>query len=101
MLSSIGEGQGISCGKITGKERVIESAAEAVHITHHAGWAMKNLEVVAEEFLRPAANLVDQPVVFQNFAHGAAVAEPKEYGAPEKFAVLTDTPASAGSLANK
>jgi hypothetical protein len=62
---------------------------------------MKNLEVVAKEFLRPAANLVDWPVLFQDFAHGAAVAEPKDFGAPEKFAVLTATPATAASLANK
>jgi hypothetical protein len=52
---------------------------------------MEDLKVVAKEFLRPSANLVDWPVVLQNFAHGAAVAEPKEFGAPEKFAVLTDT----------
>jgi hypothetical protein len=62
---------------------------------------MEDLKVVAKELLRPLANLLDWPVVLQNFAHGAAVAEPKEFGAADKFAVLTDTPATAGSLAHK
>ena len=40
------------------------------------------LEVIAEEFLSPAEDLVDGAIVFKDFAHGATITHPKEFGAP-------------------
>ena len=43
---------------------------------------MKYLEVIAKEFLRPAVDLVDGDIVFKDFAHGATITNPKEFGTP-------------------
>jgi hypothetical protein len=83
-----------------GDERVVE-ASEAIDVLHHARWAMKDLKEVSKQFLGPAADLVDGTSVLQNFLDSTAIAEPEEFGAPQKFAVLANGPAPAASLAHK
>jgi hypothetical protein len=41
------------------------------------------------------------PVIFQNLFDGGAIAEPKELGAPKKFAVLADSPTPTASFTDK
>jgi hypothetical protein len=57
--------------------------------------------MVSEEFLRPATNLVNGAVVLKDFTHGAAIADPRKFSAPEELAILTDSPTSASSFANE
>ncbi len=75
--------------------------SEAVDVSHHARWAMENLKEVSKKLLGPAADLMDGPVIFQNFFDGAAVAEPIEFCAPEEFPILANSPAPAASFAHK
>ena len=62
---------------------------------------MKDLEVIAKEFLRPAADLVNGSIIFKDIEHGATIAHPKEFGAPQEFVVLADAPTAAGGFADK
>ena len=87
--------------KVLGDQWVVEMAIEPIDIAHHASAAMEDLIMVAQEFLSPAANLMDGTFIFKNFLHGGAVAEPKELSAPKKFLVLTDAPATGTGLANE
>jgi hypothetical protein len=97
----------ISCVKLVGEgemlrdERMIEAASKAVNIPHHARWMVKDLKEVAEKFLSPATDLVDGPIVFEDFFDGSAIAKPKEFGTPKKFTVLADAPATAAGLTYK
>jgi hypothetical protein len=49
-------------------------AGKRIDVTHHTGGAVNNGEMVPEQFLGPAANLVDLAVVFEDLFHCAAVA---------------------------
>jgi hypothetical protein len=80
------------------KKELIIKTGESVDIAHHASWPMDNGKVVAEEFLGPAANLMDVAFVIEDFFHGAAVTEPVKVGAPEVFAKLADSPAAASGF---
>jgi hypothetical protein len=88
-------------GEVLRDERVIEAAVKAVDIPHHARWTMKHLEEVAEKFLSPTSDLVDGPVVFEDFFDSGAIAKPKEFGTPKKFPVLADAPAAAAGFTNE
>ncbi len=74
---------------------------ETVDISHHASRSVKNLKEVTEQLLSPTADLMDGPVILENFFDGTAITKPEELGAPEEFAVLADSPATATSFANK
>ena len=86
--------------EVLSDERMVE-ASKAIDVFHHARWAMKYLKEVTKKLLSPAADLMDRPVVLQDFFDGAAIAEPKEFGAPKEFAVLTNAPAPAASFTDK
>jgi hypothetical protein len=62
---------------------------------------MKYVKEVTKEILGPAMDLVNGAVVFKDFLHGAAVAEPVEFVAPEEFMVLADSPAATSGFDNK
>jgi hypothetical protein len=62
---------------------------------------MKDLEKVTEKFLSPATDLVNGAVVFQDLFDGAAVAEPKEFGTPQEFAILADGPSTTTGFAHE
>jgi hypothetical protein len=86
--------------EMLGDERMVE-ASKTINISHHTRWAMKDVKEVSEELLGPATNLVDGAIVLQYLFDSTAVAEPIEFRAPEKFAVLANTPAPAASFAHK
>jgi hypothetical protein len=86
--------------KVLSDKGVVEPS-KAIDVSHHARWAMENLKEVTKKLLGPAADLMNGPVVFQDFFDGTAVAEPKEFRAPEEFAVLANTPAPAAGFAYK
>jgi hypothetical protein len=98
--STVGEIELESDCQMLGDERMIE-ASKAVNIPHHASRPMKDLEEVTKEFLGPTTDLMDGSVVFENFFDGAAIAKPKELRTPQKFAILADSPATAGGLADE
>jgi hypothetical protein len=64
-------------------EYVVIMASNAIDIPHHTGWLVKNLEVVAKEFLGPAADLMNRSIIFQNFLDGTAIAKPKKNWYPK------------------
>ncbi len=51
-----------------------------------------------EEFLRPAAKLVQGSVVFEDLADGTAVAHPVEEASPEPASAFTDSPEADGAF---
>jgi hypothetical protein len=87
--------------EVKGDKRIFVEAGEAVDVFHHPRWAMKDLEEIAKKLLSPTANLVNGADIFQNFLNGTAIAEPEKFGAPEKFAILSNSPATAASFADK
>jgi hypothetical protein len=44
---------------------------------------------------------MNRPIILQNFFNGAAVTEPKEFGAPKKLPILADGPTSTSGFANE
>jgi hypothetical protein len=64
--------------EVLSNQRMFEPG-EAIDIPHHASRPMEDVEKVAEKLLSPTTDLMDWPIVFQNFFDGAAVAEPKEF----------------------
>jgi len=74
---------------------------KAVDVLHHACRSVEDLEKIAEKLLSPTTDLMYRPIVLQNFFNGAAVTKPKEFGAPKKFPILTDSPASTSGFTNK
>lgn len=76
---------------------------DAVVWTPLVNWTiqMECLEEVTKEFLClcSTTDLMNGAVMFQNLFDGAAIAEPKEFKAPTKFAILADGPASTTVLA--
>jgi hypothetical protein len=79
-------------------ECVVKSTIETVDIFHHASCAVEDVKVVTEQFLGPAADLVNWSVILEDFAHSATIAEPIEGIAPKELPVLADAPAAAGSF---
>jgi hypothetical protein len=88
-------------GLVLGDERVVVMASKAIDIPHHTRRTMEDLKEIAKELLSPTTDLMDGPIILQDFFDGAAVAKPEELGAPKKFPVLTDTPTTAASFTNK
>jgi hypothetical protein len=78
--------------EVLGDERMVE-AGEAIDVSHHTGGPMENLKEVAKKLLGPSTDLMDRAIILQYFFDGAAIAKPKEFSAPKKFAVLTNSPA--------
>ena len=64
-------------------ERVVIMASKAVNISHHTRRAMEYLKKVTKKFLGPPTNLMDKPIIFNDFLDGAAVAKPKEFSTPD------------------
>jgi hypothetical protein len=87
--------------EVLGDERVVIMASKPVNISHHTRRAMEYLKEVTKKFLGPSTNLMDRPIIFKDFLDGVAVAVPKGFSTPEKFAVLTDGPATATSLSDE
>jgi hypothetical protein len=83
-----------------GDQRMIEPR-KAVDVPHHTSRSVKYLEEVSEKLLCPTADLMNWPIILQNFLNGAAIAQPKELGAPKKFPILADGPASTSGFADK
>ena len=108
-VSSISGWAGIVVGEIElqgnaevlSDEWVVVMASEAIDISHHTCWSMEDLEKIAKEFLSPATDLVNGAVVLQDFFDGTAVAEPKEFGAPQEFPILAYGPTTTAGLAHK
>jgi hypothetical protein len=71
--------------RIKSEYELVGKAGEGSDVAHHAGRAVDNSKMVPEEFLGPAANLVDVAVVVKDFFHSATVTKPVEEGAPEVF----------------
>jgi hypothetical protein len=78
--------------EVLSNKRIIE-AGEAVDVSHHARWPVEDLKEVSKKFLSPATNLVNGPVVFQDFLDDTAIAKPVKFSPPKKLAVLTNRPA--------
>jgi hypothetical protein len=76
-------------------------AGKAVNIPHHASRPMEDMEEITEKLLSPTADLMNWPIMLQNFLDGAAVTEPKEFGAPKKLPILTDGPTTTSGFANE
>ena len=76
-------------------------AGKAVDIPHHASRPMEDMEETTEKLLSPTADLMNRPIVFQNFFNGAAITEPKEFRAPKKFPILADGPTTTSGFANE
>jgi hypothetical protein len=62
---------------------------------------MKDLKVISQKFLGPATDLMNRPIILEDLTHSTAVAEPKEFRAPEVFTMLAKTPVATGGLTNK
>jgi len=62
---------------------------------------MENCEIVTQQFLSPAANLVDGHVIINEFMQSNAIGYPVKVGAPDILLELSDGPAAACCLANK
>jgi hypothetical protein len=86
--------------EVLGNERVVE-ASEAVDVFHHMSWPMEYLKEVAKKLLSPSTDLMDRPVILQDFFDGAAIAKPKDFSAPNKFAVPTNGPAPTAGFTDK
>ena len=69
--------------EVLGDERVVIMASKAVNISHHTRRAMEYLKKVTKKFLGPPTNLMDKPIIFNDFLDGAAVAKPKEFSTPD------------------
>jgi hypothetical protein len=91
---------GDSTAEVAGDQGPV-ATSKCINIRHHAGRTVHNVEAVAQEFLRPAANLMNGSVIFQNLLDTTAVAKPVEGGAPKIFAVLIDGPSTYSGLPNK
>jgi hypothetical protein len=76
--------------EVLGDELVIIVVSKAVNISHHTLRAMEDLKEITKKFLGPSTNLMDKPIISENFLDGTAVAKPKEFSTREKFPVLTD-----------
>jgi hypothetical protein len=74
---------------------------KAIDISHHASRPMEDMEETPKKLLSPTADLMDWPIVFQNFFNGTAVAKPKEFRSPKEFPILADGPASTSGFTNK
>ncbi len=57
--------------------------------------------MVAEEFLGPTTNLVNVTVIFKNFLHGTAVADPEEVLSDKIFATYANSPTAGSGFAHK
>jgi hypothetical protein len=88
-------------GEVLGDESIVIIASKAIDISHHLSWAMEDLKEATKEFLGPAADLMNGAIILQNFFDSAAVAEPKEFGAPKKFPILANSPAPATGFTDK
>ncbi len=97
----IGGRHGNGVLEMGGNQRILETTIEAIDIAHITSNAMEDLEVVAEKFLCPTSDLVNGAVVLKDFTHGAAIADPRQFSAPEELAILTDTPTATGGFTNK
>ncbi len=82
-------------------KRAVVVASKAVDVPHHLCWLWENLEEVAKALLGLMSSLEDGSFIFLNLLDCNAVAKPKEFGAPEEFPVLTNSPTSTTSFANK
>jgi hypothetical protein len=87
-------------GFINGNKRVVK-ATEGVNITHHARRTMHEGEVVAQEFLGKATNLMNGTGVFKEFLHGIAVTKPVEVGSPKITAILADGPTAGDGFTDE
>ena len=82
-------------------DQMMFEASKAVDISHHASRPMENLEEVTEKLLGPTADLMNRPIIFQNFLNGAAIAEPKEFRTPKEFPILANGPTTTSGLTNE
>ena len=58
--------------EVLGDELVIVVVSKAVDISHHTLWAMEDLQEITEKFLGPSTNMMDKPIIFENFLDSAA-----------------------------
>lgn len=88
-----------SCG-IEGRV-AMAATSEGVTIGEHAGRAVDGGEVVSEEFLTEAPNLVEFAGVFEDFFEGAAIAYDVEVGSPEVASTARNGPAATADFTNE
>ena len=91
--SSVGIGSVGDSHLVLSYQRVVEPV-EAVNVAHHASGAVNKCEVVTEQFLCDAADLVDVAQVVEEFLQGTAITHPVEVGSRDVLSVLSDGPPS-------
>jgi hypothetical protein len=84
-----------------GSDQMMFEAGKAVDIPHHASRPMEDLEEITEKLLGPTTDLMNRPIVFQNFFNGATIAEPKEFRTPKEFPILANGPTTTSGLTNE